>query len=154
MNRQDQISSFLWLLMGLFIIIVSVFSLSIGTVADPGPGLFPLIMGVALSSLSLVILIKSTFEKSIERKTLDKLWTGLKWPKMFYTIGALLVYIIILDKIGFLLTTFFLLIFLMRVIEPQKWRLVIGLSILASVGSYVLFGRLLEMELPTGFIGF
>jgi len=154
MNRQDQISSLIWLLLGLFIIIGSLSSLKIGTARDPGPGLFPIIAGVSLSLFSFVILVKATFVKTSEKRSLRELWTGLNWERIFYVTGALLLYSILLQTVGFLLLTLLLLIFLFRAIEPQKWKLAIGISILASVISWLVFDRLLQVQLPRGFLGF
>ena len=154
MDRQNQISSLFWLLMGLFIVVESLFSLRIGTMYDPGPGLFPLILGILLSFFSFVILLKATFAKGVEKKRLSKLWAGLNWQKMFYTLGALLVYPVILNITGFLLTTSLLLIFLLRKIELQNWKVTIGLSIFTSVGFYLFFDRFLHVQLPRGILGF
>ena len=154
MDRQDQISSLSWLLIGLFITIGSIYSLRTGTTSNPGPGFFPLIAGILLAVFSLAILLKATFAKKSEKNGLRSLWAGLNWGGIFYTMGALLIYSMLLKTIGFLLMTFLLLIYLFRVIEPQKWKLAIGLSILASSISYILFGRILQLQLPRGFLGF
>jgi putative tricarboxylic transport membrane protein len=154
MNRKDLVSSLGWLLIGLSIITGSVCSLEIGSANEPGPGLFPLLAGILVSFLSLIILLKAAFTKTSEKRSLRKLWEGLNWPKIFYTIGALLIYAIALEAVGFLLMTLLLLIFLFRKIEPQKWKLTIGLSIIASVSSYLIFNKLLQAQLPMGFLGF
>lgn len=154
MNRQDQVSSFVWLISGLLIVIGSVSLLDVGTFYNPGPGLFPLMMGILLSFLSSIILIKATSKKEAEKGSIGVLWAGLNWRKMLYTIGALFIYSLIVNLIGFLLTTFFLLIFLFRAIEPQKWKIAIGSSILISIGFYLVFDRLLQVQLPRGFWGF
>jgi putative tricarboxylic transport membrane protein len=154
MNRKDLLSSLIWMSIGLSIIIGSVSSLEIGTASEPGPALFPLLAGVLISFLSLVILLKAAFAKTSEKWSPRELWEGLNWPKIFYTIGALLIYAIMLERVGFLLMTLLLFIFLFIKIEPQKWKLAIGLSILASVGSYLIFDRLLQAQLPRGLLGF
>jgi putative tricarboxylic transport membrane protein len=154
MNRQDQLSGLVWLLAGLSITIGSLSSLRIGTAHEPGPGLFPLIAGVSLSLFSCIILIKATFTRTSENKGLGELFVGLKWKDIGYVVAALLIYAAMLESIGFLLLTTLLLIYLFRAIEPQKWKLAIGLSILASLLSYLVFDRLLEGQLPRGFLGF
>lgn len=154
MGRRDLISSLVWLLAGLFITIKSLSSLRLGTVKNPGPGFFPLILGILLSFLSLAILIGAIFAKAEENRSLSKLWAGLNWPKMFYAIGILLIYPITLDMVGFLLTTFLVLTLLCIGIEPKKWKLGIGLSFFSSVCSYLLFDRILQVQLPRGLLGF
>jgi hypothetical protein len=50
--------------------------------------------------------------------------------------------------------TALLLLFLFRAIEPQKWKMAIGLAISSSVGFYLLFDRVLQVSLPKGIFGF
>ena len=153
MDKRDLVSSLVWFSVGLFIVFGSL-SLEIGTLNNPRSGLFPLIAGSLLSLFSLVILTQATLAKTSEKKSLSKLFAGSDWRKVLYTIGALLIYSITLDTIGFLVVTLLLLIFLFRGIEPQKWKIAIGLSLLASVVSYLLFDRALQLQLPRGFLGF
>lgn len=154
MGRKDLISSSVWLLAGLFITFMSLFSLRVGTVRNPGPGFFPLIVGIVLTFLSLIILMRAIFAKGEENRNLSELWADLNWPKMFYAIGILVIYPIILEVVGFLLTTFLVLTLLCIGIELKKWRLGIGLSFVSSVCSYLLFDRILQVQLPRGFLGF
>jgi len=151
---RDKISGLVWLLAGLFITIKSIFSLGLGSLKDPGAGFFPLIVGSGLSVLSLVILARAFFAKAEDDRSIKELWSGLNWPKVFYTIGVLVIYPMILDWVGFLLTSLFILALLCIGIEPKKWKLGIGLSIIASVCSYILFDRVLQVQLPRGLLGF
>lgn len=154
MDRRDLISSSVWLLAGLFITFMSLFSLKVGTVRNPGPGFFPLIVGFVLTVLSLIILMRAIIGKEGENRGLSELWANLNWPKMFYAIGVLAIYPIILEMVGFLLTTFLVLTLLCIGIESKKWRLGISLSFVSSLCSYLLFDRILQVQLPRGFLGF
>jgi hypothetical protein len=55
--------------------------------------------------------------------------------------------------LGFLLSTFFLLLFLFRMLEPQRWRVVILMTVLTVTLCYVLFGVFLELRFPGGLLG-
>jgi len=154
MNRQDQIGSLVWLFVGVFIILGSLTSLKIGTANDPGPGLFPFLAGILLTVFSLTIFLKATFQKKSGKTNVRDLWATLHWKKVVYTITVLFIYALLLESAGFLLMTLLLFIFLFRKIEPQKWKLVIGLSVLASVGAYLIFDRMLQVQLPRGLFGF
>jgi putative tricarboxylic transport membrane protein len=153
MDKRDVLSSLVWLSVGLFIILGSL-SLEIGTLNNPRSGLFPLIAGSLLSLFALIILIQAVLAKTSEKGSLGKIFIGPNWQKAFYTVGALLIYSIALNTMGFMLITLLLLIFLFRGIEPQKWKVAIGLSLLASVVSYLIFDRILQLQLPRGFLGF
>lgn len=154
MNRLDQIDSLVWLLVGVLIILGSLTSLKIGTANDPGPGLLPFLSGILVTVFSLTVFLKATFQKRSEEKNVRNLWANLDWKKVVYTIAALFVYALLLERVGFLFMTLLLFIFLFRKIEPQKWKLVIGLSVFASVGAYLIFDRMLQVQLPRGLFGF
>ena len=154
MDKKDLVSSSAWLFIGLCIIVGTVSTLEVGTANEPGPGLLPLIAGILVACLSLVIFLKAVVVKTSEKWSLSKSWEGSNWLKLFYTIAALLIYAALLETVGFLFMTLLLLVFIFRWVEPQKWGLTIGLSILASGGAYLVFDRLLQAQLPKGFLGF
>jgi putative tricarboxylic transport membrane protein len=152
MNKRDSVSGLVWLCVGLFVTIGSVSSLEVGSLSSPAPGLFPFVAGAVLSLLSLAILIKAAFVK--EKRSLGELWGGSNWLGVFYAVGSLLIYSILLEWVGFVIMTASLLLFLFRAIEPQKWKMAIGLAISSSVGFYLLFDRVLQVLLPKGIFGF
>ncbi len=68
--------------------------------------------------------------------------------------AALIVYILILSRFGYLLSTFMLLICLFKAAGFRKWSLILAAAFLAAAFSYVLFGHWLNVRLPKGFWGF
>ncbi|MBM4314336.1 MAG: tripartite tricarboxylate transporter permease, partial [Deltaproteobacteria bacterium] len=63
---------------------------------------------------------------------------------------ALILYAILLDYIGFLIVTFLLMVVLLRFIEPQPCKGVIGWALAGSVGSYLIFELWMKLRLPKG----
>jgi len=61
-----------------------------------------------------------------------------------------LAYSIGMDYLGFLVSTTFFIAFLLGVVEPQKWYVVVLASLLSSGVSYTLFEILLQSPLPKG----
>jgi uncharacterized BrkB/YihY/UPF0761 family membrane protein len=81
-------------------------------------------------------------------------WTDRRrWPKVFLTLGCILVYGVLLESLGFLLTTFLSMGFLFRVIDPQRWRTVLMGAFFSAVGAYLIFQTWLQVELPKGILG-
>ena len=82
------------------------------------------------------------------------------WPnprrtlKMALVFVALIFYVLLMDPLGFGLTTFLFLAVLLRGIEPQRWSVVFSVSILGVLISYGVFQYWLDMQLPRGFLGF
>jgi putative tricarboxylic transport membrane protein len=76
----------------------------------------------------------------------------MKWQKAAKLTMALFFYAIILRWVGFLLSTFFLLLFLFKGLEPQRWRVALILSIVATGSCYWIFGVLFELRFPEGIL--
>ena len=69
-------------------------------------------------------------------------------------IGANILYIVALEPVGYLLCTFLLLGFLFQVNEKGKWVSTLGGAAVTSFLTYVVFSRLLQLNLPKGLIPF
>jgi predicted branched-subunit amino acid permease len=61
---------------------------------------------------------------------------------------------ILLEPLGFFLTVFFLILFLMRAIQPQKWSAAVLYALVCAGGALIVFKVLLKTQLPGGFLGF
>jgi len=135
-----------------FSILISLGSIKyrIGSFNEPDAGTFPFVLGVVMASLSLLILIKTKLETGVSEDR-QKLWTRTESKrKVLYILLALVVYGLLLEKIGYTVTTFILFLFLLR---GHKWKFVIGWSLVASIGSYILFHIALHVDLAQGFLG-
>ncbi len=154
MNRPEQVSGLVWLLVGISITAYTLFSLRIGSLREPGPGFFPLVAGIALTCLSSLQLLKTALKKGMEKRTLAELWHGSDWRKVCYITAALVMCFVVFKPAGFLLTTACLVIFLLAVIGGKTWKYAIGVAVLMSACSYALFYYLLQVELPMGILGF
>jgi putative tricarboxylic transport membrane protein len=148
MSREEG-SSLVWLGIAILICIGS-FRLSLGSFRNPGPGFFPFIAGLIVAVLALAIHLQSR-GKASAKETKGPLWADKKRiQKMVFTTLALLAYGVGMDYLGFLVSTFIFLAFLLRMIEPQRWSLVLLESALASGISYLIFDIWLQAQLPKG----
>jgi len=152
MNRESW-GGVAWVFLGVLICLGSV-KLSLGNFRNPGPGFLPFITGAILTGLALVVFLQSrrTGQGNKERKPF--LADKTKGLKAVLTLIGLLAYAVGMEYLGFLLSTTFFLAFLLGVVEPQKWYIVVLGSILSSVASYTLFEILLKSPLPKGFFEF
>lgn len=148
MERNDKFSSFFWLCLGL-IIIYSAYKLRLGNLRQPGPGLFIFIMGICLSLLALGVFISSCRREIKGTQSVLSLWAGLEWKLPIYIFIILLIYSIIL-KLGYLLSTTFLMVFLFGLFERKKWKFVIVGAVLSVLISYLVFGVWLQIRFPRG----
>lgn len=148
--RRDEGSSLLWLGIAVLICIGSL-RLSLGSFNNPGPGFFPFGAGLILGILAAVVFVQARRAASStgeNKKSILISPGGVK--KIALTTLALLAYVVGMEYLGFLISTFFFLAFLLRIIEPQRWGVVILESLLASGICYFVFQIWLRVELPRG----
>jgi putative tricarboxylic transport membrane protein len=150
MKKNDRFASLFWTALG-FYIAYEGYRLQLGTLQEPKPGFLVFWAGMILSGLSLALFTQTFWVKKDEPRKV--LWIGVRWPKVVKLTVALLLYILIFKWAGFLLSTFVLLLFLLKGLEPQKWSVALVVSLVTVVLVYVLFGILLESQFPEGILG-
>ncbi len=150
--NNDQVSSGIWVFIGLTICLASL-QYKLGTLSSPGSGFLPFLSGSVIGFLSIVGFIHATIRKN-RGEVWDSFLKAVRWEKALIIIISLFAYGLLLGPIGFFLCTLLFIGFLLRVIVPQRWLLVIGGSLLITVASYVVFEVLLKAQMPKGFLGF
>jgi len=150
MKKYDQLSSLLWLAFAFYIGIESL-RLPLGSWRDPGAGFLPLGAGIGLAILSLTLFSQARFRR--EERTRTGWYSQMRWKSLLVILGVLFGYALFLDFLGFLVSTFLLLVMLFRLVEPQRWVVAIGGSALASIACYIIFEVWLKTQLPKGIFG-
>jgi putative tricarboxylic transport membrane protein len=148
MKRTDRIQSLLWALFGFYISFEG-FQLKLGTPRAPKPGFLIFWMGIIILILSLLFFLQS-FSASQDEKKIR--WKGLQWQRGIKLLVALFLYVAVFQWLGFILSTFFLLLFLFKGLEPQKWRTALILSAVTVTVCYLVFGVFLELQFPPGLL--
>jgi putative tricarboxylic transport membrane protein len=119
--------------------------LPFGTVRNPGPGFFPWWTSVVLDLLALILLAQAlTLRSTAVGKGSGRI---AKVAALLIVLGA---YIVLLDPLGYLLSTFLLVLFMLRWIDTQRWAVALGMAAITSVVSYVVFAIWLSIPLPRG----
>jgi hypothetical protein len=153
MKRYDQMSSLVWLILAICICIESS-RLSFGSFHNPGPGFLPLLVGLILGIFSLIVFLQATLSGK-PQESLPPWYPKERWRKLIWVLIALFSYAVCLETLGFLISTFLLLVFLFRYgMEPKRWVVAIGASAMASFSSYAVFELWLRTQLPRGIFGF
>ena len=132
-------------------VISEAIELEVGTPHNPGSGFMIFGAAAVLGLLALHQFIKSF--KSLKQGS-DTAAERIHWGRILGVIAANILYIFLLQPVGFLFCTFLLLLFLFQVLERGRWlQRVIG-SALTSFLTYLFFARLLQLNLPKGIIPF
>jgi hypothetical protein len=125
------------------------FQVPIGTVRMPGAGFFPLLLGVLLGLLSVGLLAMSVVGAPGHA---TRIWPDE--PAVLWLVASVLVAVALFERAGFVLTMALFLVAAMRVLGTRSWTTVLTLALGGSIGSYVVFGRVLQIALPSGVLPF
>jgi putative tricarboxylic transport membrane protein len=125
--------------------------LGLGNVHAPGPGFVPFLAGGLLVVLTIAALIESRPE--IKVKTWSGLFGGDRWRVVLGVLGSLFLYALVMERVGFMISTFLILLFLFKIPEGQRWRTALAASVLTMVLTYFLFEYFLRISFPRGFLG-
>jgi putative tricarboxylic transport membrane protein len=124
--------------------------LGLWSVGEPGAGFIFFWSGLILVILSFIVLVDSV--RSSE-DTVHEMGE-MKWAKIALVLMSLLLYAFFLERLGFVLTTFVLLSFLLGWIERTNWVRSLEVASAAALASYAIFELWLKIRLPKGIFGF
>jgi hypothetical protein len=150
MRKSEGFAVLLLLLLAIYVALTSV-SLGLGTPARPGPGFFPF-GGALIVGVSAVVFLANALRKKGE--TAPKADEPTRWWNVAYILGAIVVFTLLVNMIGFFACTFLMLVFFMKVVSSQPWPKTLTMALATTAGAYILFDLFLSAQLPKGPLGF
>lgn len=148
MTKQERNAGVLILIFGLAVAAYSMTALSLGSIKQPGPGMFPLICGVGIVFLCGLWLIRG----NIGILCSEPLWREGNWKSPAVCILILLVYTALMEDLGYLPSTLLFLVAWQILIERANWRRTVIIAIIGTTVMYLLFVYLLSVALPMGIL--
>lgn len=167
MARRDAASAGALALVALFALVQSA-GLDVGSVGRPGPGFFPLVLAAALLTVSIALLASAwramphqRFEDGTTAGDTTRGETEVAGPGaghgassrrgvLVATLLALAVYVVVFERLGFLLATGGLLAFLFGPIARYRWPVALGAALVVTLAAHVVFDVWLQVRLPRG----
>jgi len=143
------VSALFWVAVGL-LTCYGASRLGVGSVTEPGAGFIFFWSGLILVILSLIVLADAIRSAEDAVREMGK----MNWAKIALVLLALLLYAFFLERLGFVLTTFVLMSFLLGCIEGTNWVRSAGVAAAAALASYAIFELWLKIRLPKGLFGF
>jgi len=119
----------------------SAYGQGLGSLGDPGPGLWPLIVSVILILASVALLVVPDPLAVPER---------FGHGALIALLGAvtLVVYAYLFEIVGFEVPTVLLLVVWLKFLGEESWRLTALVSVLATAAFYLIFITALGVSLP------
>ena len=170
---KDSWLSVFWIVCAVLICIGS-YRLSLGSLSDPGPGMFSFLAGAALCALTVAEWWNTSCTSrrdshtraqtlgdgaesahTASAETVEPLFANrLGALKAAAVIVALLVYALTMEHLGFILSTTLFIAFLLWLVERQRWYVIMFGSVVSSLTTYLVFKVWLDTALPVGLFGF
>jgi putative tricarboxylic transport membrane protein len=132
-------------LLGGVLLAIAGWRLDPGTSKLPGPGFFPLLIAFTMAGLGIWLL----FRPGVEEKSVSP--ESSRWSPFAVALASIFGYTMILNEVGYLVSTVALLTVQLRWVEKQSWSTSLWTAAIASAVSLVVFRVLLKVPLPVGF---
>jgi hypothetical protein len=138
----EAVGSLFWLAVGVSFAVGGI-KLNPGTLRNPGPGFLPLVMSLLLICFSLFIVAKELLRP-------ERFLEGIRWKSQVLIVASVFFYGLLLDVIGFLLSTFILMFILfgLRFSGKRRWRSVFFYAAATALAGWLVFSVTLSVPFP------
>jgi hypothetical protein len=128
--------------------------LDVGGVRQPGPGFFPLLLSAGLLLVSGVLFAGAWRPRAARPAAPAGGGAGAAdRGRLAATLGALVLYVLLFERLGFVLVTTGFLAFLLGALARYRWPVALGAALAIAVAARVVFDRWLSVRLPPDFWG-
>ncbi|HEY9088880.1 MAG TPA: tripartite tricarboxylate transporter TctB family protein [Anaerolineaceae bacterium] len=150
-KKADAITAVVLLAFAAYMIAESL-SMPIQSQYGPGPGLFPLGLGMILAVLSIALFWDGVNPKVKDKPSKFQNKRGLLSSSL--VVVGLVGYALLINWLGYLLTTFFLVLFLMGVVARDNLKTTFITALSVTILLFLIFNVGLGVHLPKGPLGF
>jgi putative tricarboxylic transport membrane protein len=134
--------------LGLYVTIEA-HSLGLWTDLGPGPGLLPLLLGIALLGLTAAWVVQTIVARRRGADEADPhAGERLDGTYVVGIIGGLILLAALMDLLGFQISMALFLFVELMWLGRQRWWLSAAVALVASIGTFVVFDRVLGVALP------
>ncbi len=118
----------------------------------PGPSLFPMVLAVLFIFAGIVLIVQDLRSGAKKLKFDISDLSRVHLINIGLILAAILFYIFVSDFLGFQITSFIILVFMMKRLRVSTfWSLIMACGV--TFGIYVLFAKMLLVPLPWGLWG-
>ena len=115
-----------------------------GTFMEPGSGFLSFGVGIALLGLSIALIRRGWGVREKQKA---------HSPRALLALATLFIYSLVLDGLGFVIATFFLVAILFQLGQSRRWWWLIGMSAMVTFLAYLIFATFLGVYFPEGVLG-
>jgi hypothetical protein len=153
MKNLDRICAIFCFFLGLVVLVVGL-HLRLQMNLEVGPGFLPFVVGGILAFLSIILLVQSIMKEGISAPK-ESFWVNpYGWKLVLLTLFVIVSYPLILNHVGFPLSSFLLIFSLFVVTAHLKWWVAGVWGAFTAVVVYLIFEVWLKANMPRGVLGF
>lgn len=153
MRKRDLFVKVFWVALGLFVTIWSYTKLGIGKFNAPGSGLMPFLLGILFTVLALYGLLRRalpSFSSKTEISSEDEQGQHrVQYRKLVFVTLAMFGFAILIEPLGFILTTFLTMVVLFLNSGFNRWSFAALYAAIVVLITYFLF-TYLGVRFPPG----
>ena len=142
-SQRDFVSGVMFIAIGVGFA-VGATSYTFGSSARPGPGYFPLLLGVILALLGAAVLFKAI---TIESEDGDPIGAAA-WKPLLLILGAVVLFGALLPRLGMVLTVPVMILVASLGGDEFHWKGVVVMSVVLAAGSWLVFVKGLNLTIP------
>ncbi len=146
MKRHNRLAAVVIIAIGLACVYYGIFCLRLGTMANPDCGFMPALAGfcMAVFGAGLFITNLGPDEKP------QPFWKGKEWKGPVFSLILMILYAVTMERIGYILSTLLFMLGWQFLVVHEKWWKGTIISVLSTVGVYIIFVYLLRVPVPVG----
>ena len=126
--------------------------------ANPGPAVFPFLVGLVLAILSVWQLVRASRKPKLEHSKAkipsvrEFLQPNKGETKVLLMIAVFIGYLLMVQWVGFFVSNFFFVVVSSRLMKARDWRGPVALSLGVNLFCYFLFEVWLKLSFPRGIL--
>lgn len=151
--QTERVGILFWLAVGLVSIYGST-RLGLGALREPGSGFLPFVAGCFISLMAVFLFLHSLLRRREAQDKPSSFWAGVHWHRPVIISLVTFGFVLVLERLGFILAGFFLLVILFKGVEKFSWKKAMIIPTLTLGLTYLLFNVFLKASLPKGIFGF
>lgn len=151
MRRADRVGAVLLLLFGVWFAAVALRYYTYWGATGPGSGFFPFWLGVAMTVLAALLLVRASRERDPGPAWVPR---GRGAVRFLGVLGASVAFVALMPWLGMVLGTLLFLIVILRLLERHSWPTAIGVAVGTAAVNWALFTWWLRVPFPLSVLGF
>ena len=126
----------------------------LGSFRAPGAGFVAFLAGIFIAAMGAIMIVSKALSagraKRVRRTSVLSSFAG--GGRLVYTLSLLILYAVLMDPLGFILSTALVMFFLFFDSRRRNWFWSAVFSIVTTLASYVVFEIWLRCQLPRGIV--